>query len=123
MFNHKIKVFQSDSGKEFDNGPLKAYFVCNDIHFQKSCPCTPEQNGVAERKHRLIIETAHTFLHDANLPGQFWSDAAYATIFIINWLSTPLLDNHPRFEKLFHRTPDYSFLRVFGCECFPTLLT
>ena len=64
---------------------------------------------------------ARTFLLDAHLPGQFWVDVAYAATFIINRLPTSLLDGHSPFEKLFHKILNYSFLRVFGCECFPTL--
>jgi len=78
---------------------------------------------VAKRKHCYIIEMALTFLLDANLPGQLWVDTDYASTYVINRLPTPLLDNHSCFGKLFHKVPKYSFLLVFGCECFPILLT
>jgi len=64
-----------------------------------------------------------TFLLDAHLPGQFWVDAAYTTTFIINRPPTHLLDGNSPYEKLFHKTLDYSFLHVFECECFLTILT
>jgi len=126
LFDQCIKIFQSDGGREFDNEPLKLHFKNCDILFRKSCPHTPTQNGVAERKHRHIIEMARTFLIQAQLPGQFWVNATYGATYVINRLPTPLLDHSTRttpFECLFQKKPDYSFLKVFRCECFPTLLT
>jgi len=41
-------------------------------------PYIPEQNGLAERKHRHILETAITLLQTANFPPKFWFHA-YAT--------------------------------------------
>ena len=78
---------------------------------------------MAEQRQHRIIEKVSTFLLDANLLGQFCVDAAYVATYVINHLPTPLLDNYSPFEKLFHKVPDYSFLCVFGCKCFPTLLT
>lgn len=65
---------------------------------------------------------ARTFLLEASLSGQFWVNAAYAATYTINILPIPLLDHSSLFERLFQTKPNYSFLRVFGCECFPTFL-
>jgi hypothetical protein len=40
---------------------------------------------------------------------------------LINWLPTPLLKNISHFEKLFSWSPNYNFLKKFGCVCFPNL--
>lgn len=61
----------SDGGKEFDNIDFQKYFLKTGIYFQKSCPGTPEQNGVVERKHRHLVEMAQTLLLHASLPGEF----------------------------------------------------
>ena len=66
---------------------------------------------------------SRAFLLQASLLGQFWVDAAYAVTFVINRLPTPVLDSKSPLEWIFQKPPDYSCLRVFGCECFPTLLT
>lgn len=58
-------------------------------------------------------------LIQANLPLHFWVDAVYTATYIINRLPTPLLQGLSPFEKLFSKPPDYTLLRVFGCECFP----
>ena len=76
---------------------------------------------MAKWKHRHIIETARTFLIDAKFPAQFWVDAAYDACIAINRLLTHVLDGFSPIEKLFHKTLDYSFLKLFGCACFPNL--
>jgi len=58
LFDMRIRIFQSDREKECDNIPLQSYFQAHSIIFQNSCPRTPEQNGVAERKHHHIVEVA-----------------------------------------------------------------
>lgn len=119
LFDRKIKRVQSDGGREFDNKILTNHFLDHGIYFCKSCPGTPQQNRVAERKHRHIIEMARTYLIDANLPAQHWVDASYTAVYTINRLPTPVLQGLSPFEKLFGKPPDYSMLRVFRCECFP----
>lgn len=92
VFNATIKLFQSNGGLEYDNSPFQTQLLDLGILFRKSCPHTPQQNGVAERKHRHIIEMTRTLLIDANMPGHFWVDAAYHACYTINRLPTPTLD-------------------------------
>ena len=53
------------------------------------------------------------------MPLSFWWDAFSTTVYLINRLPTLLLNNQSPMRKLFHQEPDYSFLRCFGCACFP----
>ena len=71
QFGVSIKTFRSDNGGEFINHYLSHLFSSFGILHQTSCPYTPEQNGSAERKHRHLMETTLTMLHQANLPYQF----------------------------------------------------
>ncbi|CAH9114096.1 unnamed protein product [Cuscuta europaea] len=119
LLDRKIKIFQSDGGGEFDNFNLRFFLKANDIIFQKSCPETPQQNGVAERKHRHLLELARTMLIAASLSANFWVDAVLTATFIINRIPSPTLHGLSPFEKLFNRKPDMSVFRVFGCACFP----
>ena len=57
QFNTKIKTLRSDGGAEFVNHKFKAFCLDNGISHQLSCPYTPQQNGMAKRKHRYIVET------------------------------------------------------------------
>lgn len=100
---------------------LSNFFQDNGISFRISCPHTPQQNGLAERKHRHVIETVRTLLIQSALPHKYWVDAAFTAIFLINRLPTSILDGLSPFEKLYGFAPDYSMLRVFGCLCLPNL--
>lgn len=60
-----------------------------------------------------------TILSNATIPSKFWVDDTFYAVYIINRLSLPVLRGISPFEKLFQTPPDYNFLKVFGCECFP----
>ncbi|CAH9129275.1 unnamed protein product [Cuscuta epithymum] len=121
LFTTRIKIFQSDGGGEFVNSNMQQFFNTHGIYFRKSCPDTPQQNGVAERKHKHLLELTRTMLLEASIPSTFWVDAILTAAYIINRLPTPLLFGVSPYAKLFHKAPDYSFFRVFGCSCFPNI--
>ncbi|KAJ0083678.1 hypothetical protein Patl1_29526 [Pistacia atlantica] len=84
-------------------------------------PYTPQQNGVSERRHRHLVETGLTLLHDASLPLSYWPHAFQTATYLINGQPTPLLQNKSPFEALFGQRPNYHKLRKFGCLCYPLL--
>ncbi|GKV11134.1 hypothetical protein SLEP1_g22416 [Rubroshorea leprosula] len=91
------------------------------IHHQSACPKTPEQNGVAERKHRNITELGLTMMFHANIPSKYWVECFSTAVFLINRLPSPTLKMDSPYFRLFQKHPDYSSLRVLGCKCFPFL--
>ena len=111
----RINTVQTDWGGEFISFSL--LLTASSIHFRHPCPHIHHQNGKIERKHRHIL----TLLAQSNLPLTFWWNAFHTLVFLINKLPTPVLNNVSPYFKLFHQTPDYSFLRVFGCACYPYL--
>ena len=84
-------------------------------------PHTPQYNGIAERRHRHIVETCLTLLHQSNLPLKFWSHAFQIATYLINRLPTPILNILSSFHALFGEIPNYSKLHIFGYLCFPFL--
>ena len=115
QFNSKIKIFQCDGGGEFE---LKEFITHLDNHGivkNISCPGTPEQNGIAERKHRHLVETGLTMLFHAQLPKHLWVDAFTAAVYLINRLPSSILQMQTPFYKLYGIHPTYSSLKVFGC--------
>ena len=61
------------------------------IFHQSSCAYTPQQNGVAERKNRHLVETAYTLLFPHKVPQCFWGDAILAACYLINRMSSSVL--------------------------------
>ncbi|GLU12192.1 hypothetical protein SLE2022_288920 [Rubroshorea leprosula] len=87
------------------------------IKQQISCPSTPEQNGVAERKHRHIVETGLTMLIN-NLPPRYWVDTFSTVVFLSNRMPLSALNNGSPYYMLYDKTTDYPMIKVFGCRCF-----
>nr|GEW45883.1 hypothetical protein [Tanacetum cinerariifolium] len=77
---------------------------------------TPQQNGIAERKNRTLIEAARTILADLLLPIPFWAEAVNTTCFFQNRVLVTKPHNKTPYELLLGRTPSISFTRPFGCS-------
>ncbi|RVX02403.1 Retrovirus-related Pol polyprotein from transposon RE1 [Vitis vinifera] len=94
------------------------------ILHQSSYAHTPQQNGVAERKNRHLVETARTLLLHSHVPFRFWGDAVLTVCYLINRMPSSVLHDQIPHSLLFHNQPLY-FLppRVFGCTCFVHILT
>ena len=60
---HTIKAFRSDNGGEFISKAFRRFLKKHGIERQPSIPYTPEQNGVAERANRTIVEMARSMIH------------------------------------------------------------
>jgi hypothetical protein len=121
QFSATLRIFQSDGGGEYISTNFKNYLHTKGIVHQMSCPYTPEQNGLAERKHRHIVETAVTLLQTAHLPHKFWFHACATSIYLINRLPCQLLRLKSPFFLLYGSSPVIHHLCIFGCACFPLL--
>nr|XP_009798318.1 PREDICTED: uncharacterized protein LOC104244565 [Nicotiana sylvestris]XP_016460825.1 PREDICTED: uncharacterized protein LOC107784245 [Nicotiana tabacum] len=64
---------RTDNGTEFVNSVCENFFKNIGAIHQKTSPCTPQQNGVAERKHRHILELTRAIRFQANIPIKFWA--------------------------------------------------
>ncbi|CAA7042354.1 unnamed protein product [Microthlaspi erraticum] len=83
QFGSKIKVFQSDGGGEFINKRLQQHLVECGIKHLVSYPYTPQQNGLAERKHRHVVELGLSMLFHSNTPLSYWVEAFFCANFIL----------------------------------------
>ena len=117
QLGYKIKAIQTDWGEEYR--ALTDLLMSHGIIHRNFCPHTLEQNGVAEKKHCHIVENGLTLLAKASMPLKYWDEAFRAIVFLYNKLRTPVLHWKTPLEVLFHSSPNYSMLRVFGCACYP----
>ncbi|GKC96110.1 putative ribonuclease H-like domain-containing protein [Tanacetum coccineum] len=76
---------------------------------------TPQQNGVAERKNRTLIEAARTMLADSLLPTIFWAEAVNTACYVLNRVLVTKPHNKTPYELIIGRAPSISFMRPFGC--------
>ncbi|KAG9453782.1 hypothetical protein H6P81_006686 [Aristolochia fimbriata] len=100
QFSAKIKVFQSDGGIEFMSKKFQDLLSSSGIHHNVSCPYTPQQNGLVERKHRHIVEMGLTLLAPASMPKSHWDSTFATSVYIINRLPTPILHSKSPFDVL-----------------------
>ncbi|PKU73369.1 Retrovirus-related Pol polyprotein from transposon TNT 1-94 [Dendrobium catenatum] len=121
QFSTTPKIFRSDGGGEFISTVFQTFLQTNGIIHQRSCPHTPEQNGLAERKHRHLLDLTRTLLHAAALPNLFWAEATATANYLINRLPSTSLKQQSPYQKLYNKIPNYTHLRTFGCLCYPWL--
>ncbi|GKC73583.1 putative ribonuclease H-like domain-containing protein [Tanacetum coccineum] len=76
---------------------------------------TPQQNGAAERKNRILIEAARTMLADSLFPTTFWAEAVNTACYVQNMVLVTKPHNKTPYELLLSRPPSISFMRPFGC--------
>ena len=112
QLDSKIKVLRTDNGGEYTSHAFKHFYSTQGLIHQFSCPYTPQQNGVAARKHRHIIECALTMLSHSQLPPSYWLYAISTAVHVINRLSTPLLKNLTPSELLFKSKPNITHLKT-----------
>ena len=118
-FQTRVRTLYSDNGGEFI--ALRSYLAVHGISHLTTPPHTPEHNGIAERKHRHIVETGLTLLTHASVPKSYWPYAFATAVYLINRMPTEVINGVSPYAKLFKQSPNYLKLRVFGCVCFPWL--
>ncbi|RVW97585.1 Retrovirus-related Pol polyprotein from transposon TNT 1-94 [Vitis vinifera] len=109
---------------DYSRSQFTSFMSHHGILHQSSCAHTPQQNGVAERKNRHLVETARTLLLHSHVPFRFWGDAVLTACYLINRMPSSVLHDQIPHSLLFPDQPLY-FLppRVFGCTCFVHILT
>jgi len=96
QFDKKIQVFRSDNGGEFVNKSIQEFFRENGLIHQTSCPNAPQQNGVAERKNRKLLEITRAMIFDAQVPTRFWPKVVATSAYLLNRLPSHTLNQeHP----------------------------
>ncbi|GJS76741.1 putative ribonuclease H-like domain-containing protein, partial [Tanacetum coccineum] len=106
---------RSDNGTEFKNREMDEFCGQKGIKREYSVARTPQQNGVAERKNRTLIEAARTMLADSLLPTVFWAEAVNTACYVLNRVLVTKPHNKTPYELIIGRAPSISFMRPFGC--------
>ncbi|KAJ9539009.1 hypothetical protein OSB04_031742 [Centaurea solstitialis] len=116
--NLTVRSIRSDHGTEFKNSILETFFDQKGISQNFSSVRTPQQNGVAERRNRTLIEVARSMLSEANLATQFWAEAVNTTCYTQNRSLIVKRFRRTPYELFRNRKPSIEHLHIFGCVCY-----
>lgn len=112
-FGYYPTVLHSDRGTEFLNATLKEFCNKHLIRSRTSDPYTPQQNGLAERYNRTILESLRTILKDSSFPLRFWNDIVKVSTLTLNQIPAHKSKKSP-FEQFKNRSISIDFFRPIG---------
>ena len=113
-----IKVLRTDRGGEYISNEFLKFCRENGIHKQFTTRYTLQQNGVAERKNRTIMEMARSMLKAKHLPNEYWAEAVHCAVYILNRCPTKAVMNKVPEEAWSGRKQGVTHMRVFGCVAY-----
>jgi len=109
-----IKILQSDNGGEYCNQEFDALLADCGIERRLTVPRTPQQNGVAERMNRTLLDMARCLLLQSGLPPTFWAEAVATACYIRNRCPTSTLKGKTPCEVWTGELPRLSHMKTFG---------
>ncbi|KAK8954800.1 hypothetical protein KSP39_PZI002048 [Platanthera zijinensis] len=122
QFSSRIQILRSDNGGEYTSSSFSAFLASQGTLHQFSCPYTPEQNGLAERKNRHLLNVTRCLLLGSHVPKLFWSAALLTGTFLVNRLPCQPLAGRIPLSLLSPSRPLFPIpLRVFGCVTFHSM--
>ncbi|CAM8965989.1 unnamed protein product [Rhodiola kirilowii] len=110
-----ISCLRTDRGGEFTSSSFNSFCEEQGIKRQLTASYTPQQNGIAERRNRTILNMVRCLLNDRAVPKTFWPEAAKWTTYILNRSYTPSVENMVPEECWSGIKPSVEHLRIFGC--------
>ena len=110
----KVKKWTSDNGGEYISKEFAEYCKNRGILLEDTVPYTPQQNGVAERMNRTLMDTVKSMLYHGDLPLSFWSEAVSTANYIRNRSPTSCLKEKTPYERWYCEKPDITF--SFICQ-------
>jgi transposase InsO family protein len=120
-FDAKVKKKRSYNGSKFKNTQVEDYLDQQGIKHEFSAPYTPQQNVVAERLNRTLIESARTMLDEYKTSDRFWVEAINTAYHAVNRLYLHQLLKKTPYELLTGNKPNISYFRVFRSKCYIVL--
>lgn len=110
-----IKCLRTDRGGEYKSTKFKVFCKEQGIKRQLTMAYTPQQNGVAERKNRTIMNLVRAILVDKKIPKTFWPEAVQWVNHVLNRSPTLAVKDKTPEEAWSGVKPSVEHFRVFGC--------
>ncbi|GJT83027.1 putative ribonuclease H-like domain-containing protein [Tanacetum coccineum] len=116
LVDKKVKIIRSDNRIGFKNKVMDDFCREKGIKREYSVARTPQQNGVAERRNKTLIEAVRTMLVDSKLPTTFWAEAVSTACYVQNRVLVVKPHNKTSYELFRGFKPALRFMRPFGCH-------
>ncbi|GJR00959.1 ribonuclease H-like domain-containing protein [Tanacetum coccineum] len=116
LVDKKVKIIRSDNGTEFKNKVMDDFCREKGIKREYIVARTPQQNGIAKRRNRTLIEAARIMLADSKLPTTFWAEVVSTACYVQNRVLVVKPHNKTPYELFRGFRPALSFIRPFGCH-------
>ena len=110
-----IKEIHCDGGGEYVNDVFDAHLCEKGTICTMTVHNTSEQNGIAERLNRTLLEHARAMLFTAGLPRYLWLEAVRHATYLKNRSPTRVLDGTTPHEAMGYGVPDIADLHEWGC--------
>ena len=116
IFNKNIKSIRSSKEGDYIKGYFYSFYESKVIQMEHLILYTPQQNGVVERKNRLVKDMATWFVHAKHLPPYLCAEEVNYTFYLQNRVLHNSLVGVTPFESLNGYNPNVSHLRSFGSK-------
>jgi transposase InsO family protein len=114
-----IKCLRSDGGGEYVNQEMREYLSRNGIRHETTTADTPQQNGVAERYNRTLLETVRALMLSAGIPKDLWAEISATAAYLRNRLPNRANKNKSTpYELWYGKKPNVKDLRVIWADAF-----
>ena len=123
QLDRKVKVVKSDRGGEYYErydelgqclGPFAKLLEKHGICAQYTMPGMPQQNEVAERRNRTLMDMVRSMLSNSSLPISLWMEALETAVYLLNRVPSKAVPKTP-FELWTERKPSLRHLHICGC--------
>ncbi|KRX56900.1 Retrovirus-related Pol polyprotein from transposon TNT 1-94 [Trichinella sp. T9] len=111
---NKIKTLRSDNATEYCSENFQKFLRVNGIRHETSVQYTPQQNGVAERKNRTLLDMARCMLLESKLSLNFWAEAISTACYIRNRCPSKSLNGEIPLTLWNGRKLTLNYFRTFG---------
>ena len=117
-FNYRVVKVRTDNGGEYCSEIFNDFLKKRGTQEERTVPYTSQQNGVAERMNRTLMDKVRSMLYHSNLPLRFWGEALSTAVYLANRSPTSAINETPYERWNEGSKPDVSNLRVFGCNAY-----
>lgn len=121
MTETKVEALRTDQGLEFQNKDFEGYLTKQGIKIERTSTYTPQQNGIAERFNRSILEKVRAMLFDSGMSAGHWAEALLAATHIYNRVGHSSIENMTPNEKFSGCKPSVKHLRIYGARAYLVL--